>query len=89
MAALAGRMTLEDPTGTHVLLSSGGNQGNFYERLGYDKSAAPADFRTIVPNHLPPLLTKTDPSYKGTIAEYFDTNAQEIRLQQRPKQPPL
>lgn len=89
MAALAGRMTLEDPTGTHVLLPSGGNWGNFYERLGYDRSAAPADFRTIDPNHLPPLLPKTDPSYKGTIAEYFDTNAQEIRLQQRPKQPTL
>lgn len=87
MDALRGRMTMEDPTGTSALLPAGGNWGNFYERLGYDESRAPSDFRAIDPDHLPPLLPRTDPRYQGSIAEYFDRNAQETRLVEAPKPP--
>jgi hypothetical protein len=87
MNALRGRMTMEDPTGSHPLLPAGGNWGNFYERLGYDASRAPTDFREIDPDHLPPLLPRTDPRYQGSIADYFERNAQETRLEQPPRQP--
>lgn len=85
MEALRGRMTMEDPTGSYVLLPAGGNWGHFYERLGYDEIRAPSDLRAVDPDHLPPLLPKTDPRYQGSIAEYFDRNAQEARLEQPPK----
>lgn len=87
MKALAGRMSLVDPTGVHELLPNGGNWGNFYERLGYDPATAPADPHKIDPNHLPKQLPKTDPRFKGSIGDYFDENAQETRLQQAPIQP--
>jgi hypothetical protein len=87
MDALRGRLTMEDPTGSHPLLPAGGNWGNFYERLGFDPSQAPADFRTIDPDRLPPLLSRSDPRYQGSIADYFERNAQETRLEQAPRQP--
>jgi hypothetical protein len=87
MEALRGRMTMEDPTGSHPLLPAGGNWGNFYERLGFDASLAPSDFRMIDPDRLPPLLVQSDPRYQGSIADYFERNAQETRLEQAPRQP--
>jgi hypothetical protein len=77
--SMSGTMVLHDPNGAHPLAN---NWGDFYTRMGIDKSRAPADPRTITPNSLPPLLPAAQ--RHGTISAYFNDNVDNEKVHEAP-----
>lgn len=77
--SMSGTMVLHDPNGAHPLAN---NWGDFYTRMGIDKSRAPADPRTITPGSLPPLLPAAQ--RQGTISQYFNDNVDNEKVHEAP-----
>jgi hypothetical protein len=77
--AMSGTMMLHDPNGAHPLAN---NWGDFYTRMGIDRTRAPADPRTITPNSLPPLMPAAQ--RQGTISSYFNDNVDNEKIHEAP-----
>jgi Domain of unknown function (DUF4157) len=79
LTAMGGTMVLHDPNGVHPLAN---NWGDFYTRMGIDRSRAPQDPRTITPGSLPPLLPAAQ--RQGTISSYFNDNVDNEKIHEAP-----
>jgi uncharacterized protein DUF4157 len=79
LTAMGGTMVLHDPNGAHPLAN---NWGDFYTRMGIDRTRAPADPRTIMPGSLPPLLPAAQ--RQGTISSYFNDNVDNEKIHEAP-----
>jgi hypothetical protein len=76
---MSGTMVLHDPNGVHPLAN---NWGDFYTRMGIDRSKAPPDPRTITAGSLPPLLPSAQRN--GSISSYFNDNVDNEKVHEAP-----
>lgn len=83
IAAIAPSLCLHDPEGEHPMLPHGGQWGNLYDRMGFEREGAP-ELDAIHAGQLPRLRDLQSREATGSIAWYMHRYLHSEKLQEAP-----